>query len=691
MKRSPQILFKPWAILALVASLSNVVFAISDPYLIPEVSSDLGVLKQFEAKRRGIFDPREIAADSTHSFDAIHYSIEIIPSPGFGNFSGLTTLTVKAVTNNLAEVSLHLSGSICTILSVSVNGQTAIYEHPNSDEMLTITLPYALSTGDTFTVAVEYTGDIQANNMWEGMIYDQQRDVLYTSSEPWGARNWFPCYDQPFDKVTSEMIVIMPDSYKLLSNGAETERSSLDGGNARTVWTNSSPISTYLISFAAHPYTVIAGGTANGTPYSFWVYPVDSVVAHYEFARTGTMIDLFEGLFGPYPFEKYDQAMAPIFNGVGAMEHQTATTYGDWLVTQGGPDNYRPRRYEWIVAHELAHQWWGDWVGPLTFAEIWLNEGFATYADALWQEHLDPVNGLIGRVGSFRVEYLYYDASVARRPMYDPPSWNMFSSTVYEKGACVLHMLRYLVDDDTTFFEGMKRYGLNYGYGSATTEDFKASMEAASGLDLTAFFDEWVYDQGYPEYSFYNLETGGDEVQGYNASITIAQTQDLDGNRAAPLFTLPLPFRFVQETRDTLVRFEMLPVEVQTVTVEGLEFEPTSFQFDPESWILCTFNYNGVDDYASGYVPDEFSLSSAWPNPFNSATSLEITMSRPGRVIADVYDLLGRRLARLTDGYRSPGAHRLSWRPDAAAASGIYLIRVSARRKVEVIRVVLIK
>ncbi len=662
--------------------------AIPNPEVLRELYPEHDRNKLFErwVGLSGRSHERGIAADTTHSYDALHLDVEVTPRiPRHviyaGSFDAVVIMTARAMEEGLGEIEVHLSH--CQIDSIRTRKYPQTSEFQVADyvydyEVITITLPPAIARGDTFEVEMTY-----ANNFGRGsgMSYDRDQNVIWTMGEPYDTRSWLACYDLPFDKVTSKVTVytVTDSAWKVLSNGALTgSPEDLGNGSTRTVWTNSDPISTYLISVVAADYLVIDDGNygVNNTPIAYWVYPRDSVKAHYEFGRTGEMLEFFETRFGPYPFNKYDQAMAPMG---GAMEHQTATTYGDGLIT-----NSRNRSYEVVVAHELAHQWWGDMVGPLTFAELWLNEGFASYAEVLWREYLYQHEGRKSWIEILEMYYLAED-EYNRFPIYNPPPGWMFSSTVYDKGACILHMLRWVVGDEA-FFDGLISYGEAYKYGCATSEDFKARMEAASGMDLTAFFDEWVYQAGYPLYDINGFDLTGNAEVGYTATFTIEQIQE-----NAPYFSTPLPFRFYNSQDAVDFRVEVEPLQSQTVSVEGLNFEPTGFQFDPDNWILCLAWLNGVGVVGDHSLPGEFELSAAWPNPFNASTSVEIELLAPGRVCVDVYDLLGRRVARIADGDWSVGPHRFIWQPLPGTASGIYLISVSAPGGNKVRRVVLLK
>src|SRR6185295_728574 len=253
-------------------------------------------------------------------------------------------------------------------------------------------------------------------------------------------------------------------------------------------WKPSHPLTTYLVSIAAtnyasfsHTYTPIAGGSM---PVVYYVYPDNLAAAQASFAPTVSMIEFFADTFGEYPFveDKYGMSAFPFG---GAMEHSTNTSYGYFLIDGG-------HNYDWIIAHELAHQWWGDSLSPSTWQDIWLNEGFATYSEALWWEHINGATGYEDYMSSL------YSASF-NGPVYANPAW--FGSTVYDKGAWVQHMLRGVMGD-VAFFQGLSGWYADHKDGVVDTAAYRANMEAHRGAPLDWFFDEWVYGIHSPRYEY---------------------------------------------------------------------------------------------------------------------------------------------------------------------------------------------
>ncbi len=340
-------------------------------------------------------------------------------------------------------------------------------------------------------------------------------------------------------------------------------------------WVEDYPIATYLISLAACDYAVLQDSVSVGgsyLPITNYVYHGDSSDAAYDFGNVGAMISFFSDRFGVYPFmgEKYSMSATPIFNGWGAMEHQTNTTFGDRLI-----NGYRS--YEWIVTHELAHQWFGDKITCFDWRHIWLNEGFATYTEALFSEHFYGQTAFQNRMANFRSQYFNED-SYMRYPIFDPPPDYLFGSAEYEKGAWVLHMLRHVMGDPA-FFAGMYAYSDSLAYGNASTDDFQGVMEQHHGSSLAWFFDEWIYDQGHPAYRF------GYDTQAYDGQVNFLFQVRQDQSHA-PVFTMPIDVRLQGTGFDTTVTFWNTQAD-QHFSV-FLQSTPSTVTVDPGEWILKT-------------------------------------------------------------------------------------------------------
>jgi aminopeptidase N len=385
------------------------------------------------------------------------------------------------------------------------------------------------------------------------------------------------------------------------------------------------------------------------------------------------MIEGLGEIFGPYPFDKYGMTAIVPF-GYGGMEHQTITTLNRFLKTD-----------ENVVVHELAHQWWGDLVTCGTWKDVWLNESFATYAEALWAEQKGGREALRHYMRS-ALEHFYY-GSWQGGP-YDPEGqgFNLFDDVVYSKGAWVLHTLRGVIGD-SLFFRSLDRYRGLYAGKTATTEDLRAVVDTVTGRSMGWFFDQWVYGHGWPTYAS-TFSWAPD-------TLTVRVTQEQ--STSWPTFTVPLQVRAKNGLRDTL--FVITPDARIYVTNVPLSFMPSSVILDPDSLVLKQIVTRGSDRHAA--TADKLGLEQNYPNPFNPVTTIGFRV--PGVKIGSgvsglgsrwvkltVYDLLGREVAVLVDEQKPAGNYTVQF-DGSGVASGVYLVRLQADGRTAVKSMLLIR
>lgn len=558
-------------------------------------------------------------AENLVGFDVVHYTIDIVIDPVARTVSGTVDMTFAVVSAALDSCVLYLKDNM-TVSAVEMVSTPLGFVH--AADRIHVGLGGDYTFGDTLTVSVSYFGA----PVEQGLRFRPR--VVFNLSEPDMARNWFPCYDEPWDKATSEMICTVPDSMYCASNGLlVTETDNLDGTKTYH-WDTRYAHSTYLTSVAISNYVMFSHWyhytPTDSMEMPYYVYPEKLSAAQVSFAVAPDIMDFFSQTFGLYPFieEVYGTALAEVG---GAMENFTCTTYGQVLVT--GDD-----RYDWLVAHELAHSWFGNSVTLDNWKEIWLNEGFATYADALWQEHVGGQTALDARMEYFKNEYFDEDAS-SRFPVYDPEF--MWGATVYEKGAWVLHMIRYLLGD-VVFFDAVQTYYQTFAYENATTDDLKAVCEIASGMNLSAFFDEWVYQAGYPEYQYswnYFPDDGS-----YRVNVYVNQVQT-----NAPVFTIPVEILVTAAAGDSVVQLAVNgPNEHHQLT---FPHEPTGLVFDPYARILKTAVEVPTGIASRDRVPGV--TVKTFPNPATQELSVSVFLPNGGAVVLDVYDVSGRHVGRV--------------------------------------------
>jgi aminopeptidase N len=499
----------------------------------------------------------------TSGYDVKKYTISYDVDFGSRTISARTRVDAVATAEGLATVDLDFVGF--SISELTVDGASGSYARVGGARVLRVALPRALAPGQPFAIEVAYAGQPTIEG---GLGFGFTQSGAATFAEPEGARLWYPCKDRPSDKAQYEGFVTVPSSYVVASNGRLVGTTAAGQGRTTYHWLETHQICTYLIDFAVSDYRVIEDSLGD-LPVRHYVYPRLESAARTDLSRTPEMIATFQERLGvPYPFDKYGHALFENFGG--AMEHQSCTSYGAGLITG---DN----RYDLVVAHELGHQWFGDLVSPSDWREIWLNEGFATWTEYLWIEHFDP-DYLPQLKADRERQFDDYEDRVGAYALYAPPASRLFGTTIYEKGGWVVAMLRDQIGDDA-FFAGMRSYLEGHAYGNATTEDFRAAMEAASGRDLSAFFAEWVYGVGHPQYQTAwtaRIVPGGH----YQLDLRVRQIQS-----TATVFTTPLEVEAVSAD-GARVREVVAVTSADAVATVCLDFDPVRVTFDPDNRVL---------------------------------------------------------------------------------------------------------
>ncbi|MFC0031183.1 M1 family metallopeptidase [Micromonospora chaiyaphumensis] len=413
-------------------------------------------------------------------YDVGHYALKVRYDPADDRLTGEAVLTVTA-TRALSRFQLDLAG--LTVDRVRVDGAPA--KHRRDGAELVITPPRGLPAGQRFAVEVTYGGvpePLPSAELGDGGFH-ATGDGAIALGQPESASTWYPVNDHPSDKATYDIEVTVPDGLAALSNGVPKGTGSR-GGWTTWRWSEASPMASYLSTLVIGDYRV-ATGTHGGKPIVTAVaagLPADGPAAA-SVARTGEIADFLAGRFGPYPFDAYGGIVVADDRIRYALETQSRPVYGPGFFRGAGPNTD-------VVAHELAHQWFGDSVSVARWSDLWLNEGFATYAEWLWAEH----DGRRTVERAFTDRYAVTDWS---KPTVDPGRAAMFGDAVYQRGALAVHALRRAVGDDT-FFRILRGWLAERRDGTATTADFVAHAERTAGKPLRPLFDAWLVGASAP-------------------------------------------------------------------------------------------------------------------------------------------------------------------------------------------------
>ncbi len=602
------------------------------------------------------------------NIDVTYYKLDLNISYSPQQITGAVTIDAKSMQDNLTSVFYDLQNAL-TVDSVVAPSGRLTFTH--SGNKINLTLDRAYNIGELFEVVVYYHG-VPGSSGFGSFEFSSHsgHPIIWTLSEPYGASDWFPGKDSPADKVDScDVIVTAADNFYTVSNGVLISEIDNGDGTKTFHWKEHHPIAQYLISLAMTNYAEYD---------NYYVVGQDSmIVRHFNYPenlnstrearlnKTVGMLEYYHDIYGLYPYfdEKYGHAE---FGWSGGMEHQTCTSIGAYGET--------------IIAHELAHQWFGDKVTCATWHDIWLNEGFATFTEALWLGHVYGEGAYEDRIESYMSTAKY-----AYGPIYVQDISNVNSifnyARSYAKGAVVIHMLRGIVGD-STFFNILQSY-LNdprYAYNSATTDQFAAVASAVSGTDLTYFFNEWIYGENYPKYrvDFKRVITDSN----YYAIVTLTQNT----NTNPRFFTMPVQLKITTEQGDTLVTVFNDAVN-QSFEIEVNSY-PLSVELDPNNLILK--DILGTTDVEDETLPAEFTLSQNYPNPFNPTTKINYALPKDEFVTLKVFNILGEEVANLVEGKVTAGSHSVEF--DASnLSSGTYIYRLTAGKFVSTKKMILLK
>jgi aminopeptidase N len=543
---------------------------------------------------------------NTLNYDITYHKLEFTVDPAVYFVSGKITTNYTALAN-MNTLYFDLANEL-TVSSVKQNGVNLNFIQNGNNELV-ITLPGTQTSGTIAMVEVTYSGIPPLNgfNAFTAEVRSNGSNTLYTLSEPFGARDWWPCKQDLNDKVNSiDVYITAPSQYIAVSNGVEPEAPVVNGTSKTTHFHHGYPIPAYLICMAVTDYTVYnqtAGVAPNQYPIINYIYPESFTGGlQTQLDQTPLLLNLYSNLFELYPFhnEKYGHAQ---FGWGGGMEHTTVS----FMV---GFDRQ-------LIAHEMAHQWFGDKITCGTWKDIWLNESFATYLASIVYENFDGLPNFI----SDKTNMINYITSAPDGAVYltDTEATNVnriFSSRLsYNKGAMVIEMLRFKMGD-TAFFQAMKNYLADptLAYGYAVTTNLKSHLEAVYGSSLTEFFNDWIYNQGYPTYSITAQNWGSGQ-----ARFVVNQSQS---HSSVSYFEMPVPVR-IHGASGQVQDLVLNNTTNGQVLILPVNFPIASVEFDPDKHLISKNNSITLGN-------ESFQLENAialYPNPVKDELHVQLPSS----------------------------------------------------------------
>lgn len=554
-----------------------------------------------EQKRFAALREYDLNSVSSNNFDVNYYRCNWEVDPAVRYISGSVTsyFTITAATNNI----VYDLSTVLNVDSVYFRGSKISFTQ-NPGNALQLNFGQTLSAGELDSVSIFYRGVPPSAGAFTQSTHNSVR-IIWTLSEPYGARTWWPCKDMLRDKPDSiDIIITNPSGFISSSNGLPVSET-VNGAKRTTHWKHRYPIAPYLVAFAITNYTLTSDAVnlpSGSMPVVTYSYPEALASFTPAIAIAKFCLVEFSKLITEYPFarERYAQTQ---FGAGGGMEHQTNS-----FIVNAAPG---------LVAHELGHQWFGNKITCASWSDLWLNEGFATYMEYLHTELSNP-SGKIPMLQSWRSNITQSNNG----SVYVLDTLNearLFSSRLtYRKGGYLVHMLRWKLGD-STFFRGVRRYMNDpaLAYKTAFSADLQRNLEQESGQNLTEFFNDWLYGEGHADYSALWSQSPNLEVQ-----VKLNQTPS---HASVSFFEMPVPLRFTSTNKDTTIVVNH--IQNGQIFTFNLDFIPQSLIIDPELWILTKnkTTQKVANVVSVGPVPTQPGYSFA-PNPVTS----KLRVSLPG-------------------------------------------------------------
>lgn len=505
--------------------------------------------------------------------DALHYAFQLTLSDDTDEIIGEATIDLRFLRSGVTECAFDLAsannGRGMTVAEVVTNGAAVPFSH--QADRLTLKLATPARAGERRQFTIRYRG-VPANGL--RMLKNKFGErVFFSENWPNNARQWLPMIDHPYDKATSEFIIIAPVKYQVVANGLLQEETDLGDGLRLTHWKQSVPIASWLNAIGVAQFAVHHDGLVRGVPHQTWVYHQERNIGPAWFeTKSRQAMEFYSDYVGPYSYEKLANVEAAGFGG--GTEHASAIFYGEKSILER-PD-------AGLIAHEIAHQWFGNSVTEKDWDDVWLSEGFATYFTLLVSEHYEGRDAFVAglkrsREQVFALEKQMPGVAVLHDNLSDMKQ--VLNRLIYQKGGWTLHMLRHQIGDEM-FRAGIRDYYQRYRNSSAATADFRRVMEENSGQELSWFFQQWLVRAGSP------VVAGGWRYDAATRRILVELRQAQPGEP----YRLPLE---IGVTVDGATKLEKLELTERQQRFEfAADREPASVTLDPGTWMLMSARFD---------------------------------------------------------------------------------------------------
>ncbi|MCL5029680.1 MAG: M1 family metallopeptidase [Bacteroidetes bacterium] len=529
-----------------------------------------------------IFSAKPDKYPRNYNIDILHYTFNLNLTDSSNSITGKTVIKIKFLNSGVKDFNLDLaqkeSSSKYGMIVSEVEEDGKPVSFLQSDNKLMINLISSSEKDSIKNFSIKYSGIPE-----DGLIISKNKygdRTFFGDNWPDRVHYWLPTIDHPYDKASCDFIITAPSYYQVIANGTLVEKTNLNNKTTLTHWKESEPIATYLMVIGVSKFAVQymqpfiqKNKDVKCIPIETWVYPQDKEKGFYDFSPAKKIIELFTNLIGPFPYEKLANVESKTI--YGGMENASNIFYSEHEVTGS-------RTSLVTVAHETAHQWFGDAVTENDWNHIWLSEGFATFFQNVFIEHEFGKDSLINSMKLERQQIINYDERNPESPVVDTTINDLvklLNINSYQKGSWILRMLSHQIGEEN-FWKGIHLYYKTFMNKNALTKDFEKIMEDVSGKNLAWFFDEWIYKPGFP------ILKGNWRYNNNKITVTLAQIQTFNNS-----FKFPLEIGIFSNDETNPVIKTVHIEKIKNIFTLNFNVKPTNIILDPNTWLLMESNF----------------------------------------------------------------------------------------------------